>query len=73
MTVKDVVQRTGLTSAAVYKRIKAKGVKLDAIKDKKTGRFTPDGERLIIELFNLDNAPESPANPPQKPVDNQVE
>ena len=73
MTVKEVAQRTGLTNAAIYKRIKTKGVALDAIKDKKTGHFTPDGERLIIELFNLDAAPESPANPPQKAVDNQVE
>ena len=73
MTVKDVAQRTGLTNAAIYKRLKAKGVKLEAVKDKKTGHFTPDGERLIIELFNLDAAPESPANPPQNAVDNQVE
>ena len=73
MTVKEVAQRTGLTNAAVYKRIKAKGVTLAAIKDAKTGHFTPDGERLIFELFNLDNAPEQAENRPEKPVDNQVE
>lgn len=73
MTVKEVAQRTGLTNAAIYKRIKAKGVKLEAIKDKKTGQFTPDGERLIIELFNLDAAPEQAENRPEKAVDNQVE
>lgn len=73
MTVKDVVQRTGLTSAAVYKRIKAKGVKLDAIKDKKTGQFTPDGERLIVELFNLGNAAEAVEKRSKTDVDNQVE
>lgn len=73
MTVKDVVQRTGLTSAAIYKRIKAKGVKLEAIKDKKTGHFTPDGERMIFELFDLADAPEQAENRPEKAVDNQVE
>ena len=73
MTVKEVAQRTGLTNAAIYKRIKTKGVALDAIKDKKTGHFTPDGERLIIELFNLDNAPEQAENRPKNDVDNQVE
>ena len=73
MTVKEVAQRTGLTNAAIYKRIKTKGVALDAIKDKKTGHFTPDGERLIIELFNLDNAPESAEKGQENGVDNQVE
>ena len=73
MTVKDVAQRTGLTNAAIYKRLKAKGVKLEAVKDKKTGHFTPDGEQLIIELFNLDNAPEQGEKSQEKTVDNQVE
>ena len=69
MTVKEVAQQTGLTNAAIYKRLKAKGIKLDTVKDKQTGQFTPDGERLIIELFRLDK----PKSPPQKAVDNQVE
>ena len=73
MTIKDVAQRTRLTNAAIYKRIKAKGVKLDAIKDKKTGHFTADGERLIIELFNLDDAAETATETPKTEVDNQVE
>lgn len=73
MTVKEVAQRTGLSHQAIYKRLKAKGVTLAAIKDAKTGHFTPDGERLIIELFNLDAAPEQAENRPEKPVDNQVE
>lgn len=73
MTIKDVAQKTKLTNAAIYKRIKAKGVKLDAIKDKKTGHFTADGERLIIELFHLDDVAEMGAETPQMDVDNQVE
>ena len=73
MTVKEVAQRTGLSHQAIYKRIKAKGVALAAIKDAKTGHFTPDGERLIFELFNLENAPEQAENRPEKPIDNQVE
>ena len=66
MTVKEVAQRTGLSHQAIYKRLKAKGVTLAAIKDAKTGHFTPDGERLIIELFNLDAAPEQAENRPEK-------
>ena len=56
MTIKDVAQQTGLTHQAIYKRLKAKGVKLESIKDRKTGHFTADGEQLIIDLFNLSEA-----------------
>lgn len=69
MTVKQVAEKTGLTPAAIYKRMKQHGVKLEAVKDKKTGHFTPDGERLIIKLFDLDNAPK----PAEKGQENQVE
>lgn len=58
MTIKDVAQRTGLTHQAIYKRLKAKGVKLESIKDRKTGHFTADGELLIIDLFNLSETAE---------------
>ena len=60
MTIKEVAQRTGLTHQAIYKRLKAHGVKLETLKDKATGQFTPEGERVIMELFTID-APEKPA------------
>ena len=72
MTVKDIAQRTGLTSAAIYKRIKAKGYSINTLKKDKNGHFTPDGERLMIELFNLDNAPEQADSRPKNDVDNRV-
>lgn len=59
MTVKEVAQLTGLTHQAIYKRLKAHGVKLETLKDKATGQFTPEGERVIMELFTID-APEAP-------------
>jgi len=59
MTIKEVAQRTGLTHQAIYKRLKAHGVKLETLKDKATGQFTPEGERVIMELFTID-APETP-------------
>lgn len=73
MTIKDVAQQTGLTNAAIYKRLKNKGVKLEAIKDRKTGHFTPDGERLMIELFDLADAAKPAENAPKTAVDNEVE
>ena len=60
MTIKEVAQRTGLTHQAIYKRLKAHGVKLETLKDKATGHFTPEGEAVIMELFAID-APEKPA------------
>ena len=73
MTIKDVAQQTGLTNAAIYKRLKNKGVKLEAIKDRKTGHFTPDGERLMIELFDLADAAKPAENATKTAVDNEVE
>lgn len=67
MTVKDVARRTGLTTAAIYKRIKAHGITLDAIKDKKTGHFTPEGERMIVDLFEIAETAEKAQ---EKQVDN---
>lgn len=59
MTIKEVAQRTGLTHQAIYKRLKAHDLKLETLKDKATGQFTPEGEAVIIELFDL-SAPEKP-------------
>lgn len=70
MTVRDVIQRTGLSGAAVYKKIKAHGLRLDTMKDKATGHFTPDAEKRIIELFNLDKTEDQNQ---ENNVDNRVE
>lgn len=56
MNVKEVASLTGLTHQAIYKRIKSTGHKLEELKDKTTGQFTPEGETLLRELFNLDGA-----------------
>lgn len=55
MTVKEVALLTGLTHQAVYKRIKAAGYKLEMLKDKATGQFTPEGEAVLRSMFDLDN------------------
>ena len=54
MNVKEVATLTGLTHQAIYKRIKAAGYKLEELKDKATGQFTPEGEALLREMFNPD-------------------
>ena len=54
MNVKEVATLTGLTHQAIYKRIKAAGYKLEELKDKVSGQFTPEGEAVLREMFNLD-------------------
>ena len=54
MNVKEVATLTGLTHQAIYKRIKAAGYKLEELKDKTSGQFTPEGEAVLREMFNLD-------------------
>lgn len=54
MTIKDVAQLTGLSHQAIYKRIKARGLKLEELKDKATGQLSPEGEKAIKELFSID-------------------
>lgn len=53
MTIKEVAQRTGLSHQAIYKKIKAKGLKLEELKDKATGQFTAEGEAAMRSLFGI--------------------
>lgn len=73
MTIKEAAQLAGCTTAAIYKKLKKKGVRLDDIRDAKTGILTPDGERLMIESFNLADAAKPAENAPKTAVDNEVE
>ena len=67
MTIKEVAQLTGLSHQAVYKKLKARGHKVEALKDKQTGQLTEEGEKIIRELFNLStSAPEPVATDVEK-------
>lgn len=66
MTIKDVAARTHLTHQAIYKRLKKNGITIEAIKDPKTGHFTPSGEQTIIDLFHLNDAAEKAIEPQEK-------
>lgn len=73
MTVKEVAQLTGMTHQAIYKRIKARGLKLETLKDKASGQFTPEGEKAIRELFNLDNLTPPPVATEVNELSKEVE
>ena len=57
MTIKEVAQLTGLTHQAIYKKIKANGLRLDNLKDKTTGQLTAEGEAIIKDLFCISEPP----------------
>lgn len=59
MTVKDVAEMAGMSVQSVYKRFKANGLKVETLKDKESGHFTPAGEAIVKSLFNLGDKPES--------------
>lgn len=76
MTIKEVAQLTGLSHQAIYKRLKSHGLKLETIKDKASGHFTPDGAAAIMELFDIkapDDAPEVAQKPTGKADATEVE
>lgn len=64
MTIKDIAAAAGLSHQAIYKRLKARGVKLESIKIKGTGELTEEGEALLREIFSLKDQQEEAAPPP---------
>lgn len=56
MTIKEASKKYGVTTQAIYQRIKKSGAKLSTIKDNETGHLTPDGERLLCEMFGKDGS-----------------
>lgn len=51
MTVKDFAQKVGISTAAVYKRIKSNGLDIASLKDPHTGELTPKGIEQLQALF----------------------
>lgn len=51
MTIKEAATLYGVSPQAIYQRLKSKGVDIRAIKTK-TGELTPDGERILGDLFD---------------------
>ena len=51
MTIKDAAKLYGISTQAVYQRLKKANINLDTLKDKETGEITPDGEAVFGKLF----------------------
>lgn len=59
MTIKELAQQQGVTVQAVYKRIKAAGIDISTLKDAETGRFTEEGEKIVLSLISTKRPAES--------------
>ena len=73
MTVKDVSEMAGISVQAVYKKFKANGLKVETLKDKESGHFTPAGEAVVKSLFNLSCQPFKPDFNPIQPDSTEFE
>lgn len=51
MTVKSIADKYGVSVQTVYKRIKAAGMAVEALKDKDTGELTEAGKAAVMALF----------------------
>lgn len=51
MTIKQFAKEQGITTQAVYQRIKAAGIELSRIKDGKTAELTAEGLQIVRKLF----------------------
>lgn len=51
MTVKSIADKYGVSVQTVYKRIKAAGMAVEALKDKATGELTEEGKAAVMALF----------------------
>lgn len=70
MTIKDAIERYGVTKQAIYQRFKSRKIE---IKDYKTedGHFTPEGESLLEEWFGHLSAASQGDLKPQKEAQKQ--
>ncbi len=51
MTIKEIAKLHGITTQAVYAKIKAAGLDLSAIREGKTAQLTPEGLEAVRNLF----------------------
>ena len=67
MTIREAAERAGVSNQAVYKRLKARGISPESIREKGSGKLTEEGEQIIKELFPAlqeESPKEAPADEP---------
>ncbi len=67
MTISEAARRAGISNQAIYKRLKARGIRPESIREPGTNKLTAEGEKIIKELFPAVDNDEARPDPP--PVD----
>jgi len=70
MTIQDVANKYGVSTSAVYKRIKAASLRVVDLMDRDTRQLTTAGEATVLALF--DDVPVEQVHNHESEVDNQV-
>lgn len=65
MRIKQVSEKVGLSHQAIYKRLRARGIKAEDITQKNTGELTAEGWALMLELFPILQGEEERSEQPQ--------
>ena len=67
MKIRDVANRAGVSHQAIYKRLKARGIRPESLTNKETGELTAEGVALMLELYPQVKD-EQPATGPAQPT-----
>lgn len=64
MTIREAAERAGISNQAIYKRLKARGIRPESIREPGTNKLTAEGERIMRELFPVIDEEEARPDPP---------
>ena len=60
MTIKEFAQEQGLSTQAVYQRLKKNKIRVEAVTEKGSGEITSDGKVILDKLFDPENRQTKP-------------
>ena len=67
MTIKEFAKEQGISTQAVYQRLKKNKIRVEAVTEKGTGEITGEGQTILERLFDPENRQTKP------PKDEQID
>jgi len=61
MTIKEFAKQEGISTQAVYQRLKKNKIRMEAVTEKGTGEITGEGQAILERLFDPKNRQTKPA------------
>ena len=72
MKIRDVATMAGVSHQAVYKRLKARGLRPESITDKGTGELTAEGLAIMFEMYPQTKDTQPATASPQPPTGSET-